>query len=398
MAPNRARMTPSANKSGLPWRLLGISVLMALTIPYGHSKMRGFGPRYLGRAQITQSLIGKGSGWQLVVDTRALGAENLGALSTALKERLNFELPSDSKTSGIVSIRSSGKARPIDSDTTLGQAPPPDPLFTGGPLLAGEWSDNATSLQTTLYRQPQSDGLVSGRLTGSWPALGSVILGQGFLLERLGPIPEPVERLVAVDASLVALSSPFRERLEKSWLRWEFATLEELRKAFGPSLTYLQWEGRSYFCLSMLEPQMVARTLARRFPSSVVPTAAVRAEGTRVQGFDPDGPAWAVRGDYLLATRQGGTASLAKYLGSTLGPKRKSSRLRTELQRLAVTEPGWHLVIVTRAPDSGTTWAALVRWPKAGDSEFRGFLVVETSLKGGSGKPTHKLSGHKAEN
>lgn len=397
-------MTPPPNESGLPWRLLGVSLLLAVALPYGHSKMRSFGPRYSGRAEITQSLLGRAKGWQLVVDRRALGAENLEILTTALGERLSLELPSDigaprgHGARQLISLRSLEGARPIVSEAGVGRELPRDPLFAGGPLLAGEWTDRQASLRATLHRHSRDDGMFSGRLRGSWPALGSALKDQGFPLQRLGPIPESVERLVAIDASLIALSSPFGEKLEKSWRRWEFATVEELRKALGPSLTYLQWEGRTYFCLSMLRPETVARTLAKRFPASVVPTAAVRAQGARIKGFDPDGPAWAIRGDYLLATRGGGTASLEKYLGSALHPERKPSRLWAELQRLALTEPGWHLVLLTQVPELGATWAALVRWPKAGDSEFTGFVVIETSLKGGSGQPTHKLSGHNAEN
>lgn len=362
----------------LPWRVLGASALLALSLPHFPHLTAGRDFDSRGRAELERSLRGV-SGWQAVVDVGALARQDRGRLFERLQNSsLTLALPERiSDLSGLRFQRLGSKSMELFS-APLSSPTVPSSLFSHGPVAVGEALDPAGSASFQLYRHAFVPRLYSGRLQGRWQAYGSALSGQGFGLQQLGPLPPRVDRLLSVDSSVLSLASPFRERLEKAWRRWEFATLEELAKAFGPNLTYLRWKERTYFSLATKQPEQVSTVIAKRFPSSVVPTSVARVQGTRIQGFDPDGPSWAQRGDYLFAVRSGGTTALGEFLTAALKPSPgHASQLWRELERLTSTERGWHLLVKTHSQELGLTWAAALRWPSPGEAEFSGYLVVE---------------------
>lgn len=372
------RMTRLHQPSRPPWRLLGFSALLALAIPYCTSQMAFLQTRFSGRAAIFDAASVARPGWQLVIDKRAATAGGMGELLELFEQQVVAAKPSPGPGTDLLQYE-----KRVDQPVKVSRlkptsTPESDPLFSGGPALAGAWADASGSASITLYSHASERRLYSGRLVGSWAAFGAGLSGPGFALDRLGPRPDSVERLVAVDASIISAASPFRDPLEKSWKRWEFMSLDELQSLLGPSLTYLRWRDRSYFSLALPKPELASQMLAKRFPPSVIPTGLVRTQGARIQGFEPEGPAWSVRGDFLLASRSGGPLALSEYLESALAPASKPSPFWDELRRLAASQSGWHLLLVYSWEELGCRLAFLARWPEPGQPAFQGFTLLET--------------------
>lgn len=374
---------PTGMKSGqksapLPWRLLGASALLALSLPYFPASTAGRNFDSKGRARLTDGLQGV-SGWQAVVDVGAIRPGD----RRKLFERLQNNYPSSALPKPSPQLPGLRLQRLDSNSMELFSAPltassVTDRLFYNGPVAVGEGVDPAGAASFELHGHAFLPRLYSGRVKGRWQAYGSALSGQGFKLQQLGPLPAGVDRLLSVDSSVLSLAAPYRDKLDKAWRRWEFATLDELSEAFGPNLTYLRWNERTYFSLAAKQPAKVSQAIAKRFPSSLVPTSATRVEGTRIQGFDPDGPSWAQRGDYLFAVRSGGTSALGEYLTAAVKPSSGSpSPLWRELERLTSTEAGWHLMAEAHSEEWGLSWAAALRWPNPGEADFTGFLVVE---------------------
>lgn len=392
-------MTRLHQPSPPPWRLLGFSALIGLAIPYCTSQMAFLEIRFSGRAAVFDSTSDERPGWQLVIDERAAAAGGMGELLEFFEKQVAAGGASSGPGSDLVRyekrVDQPVKALRLKPTST----PAPDPLFSGGPVIAGSWADASGSALITLYSHASDRRLYSGRLVGNWAAFGAGLAGPGFALDRLGPRPDSVERLVAVDASILSTASPFRDPLDRSWKRWEFMSLDELQSMLGPSLTYLRWRGRSYFSLSLSKPELANKTLAKRFPASVIPTSVVRTQGTRIQGFEPDGPAWSVRGDFLLASRRGGPLALSEYLELALASAGRPSPFGDELRRLAASQSGWHLLLVFSWEELGCRCALLARWPEPGQPAFQGFTLLETGFEAesDSGQPVEKRSGEHAQ-
>lgn len=273
------------------------------------------------------------------------------------------------------------------SPTTLDAvAPAPrelttDKVFGGSPAAVFEWSKRAFAVRGNLFRRVDDSRLLSGRLVGALPFSGIQGTGDGFPLDRLGLVPSDVQALLAIDPTVLRFHSRFRDSVQQEWDRWEFTPFSTLGTALGPCLVYMRWHGDALFSLGVKDIPAVEKAIAKRFPESVIRTAATWSHGARIRGFNPDGPAWLLRGDTLLASKSGGTARLVEALTSAMEARETGSKgpspMMKELKRLAATEPGWHVMVLKADPGSPVHWAAILRWPEPTMSRVTGFVVVE---------------------
>ncbi len=372
------------------WRLLGFSAVLGLGIPLvgvysGFSRLP-----VQGRAELVEALPpGEEPAWQVVFDPVALGLSRPTSLSwlddgerlkRALKHVFEIELDSN-KFAGPASdsLQVLGKdfqTQPVLKRQRASTTAIQDPLFSGTPIVAAEWTDRANTVKFHLFRSSKFENLLSGRVSGHWNLDGFKPTGVGFALSDLGPIPRDASQVISVDSSALKFPDAQTAPLNKSLKRWELPNIEWALQQVGPNLSYLVWQERTFFSFGLRDPQAIQNLVAKRFPSAAIPTSVQRVGGVRIQGFDPNGPAWAFRGERVFASRNGGTAQLGRFVKAALSPR---SPINTgfwgELERLAQTEPGWHLLIVREETKQGPPWAALLRW--SSDSLVTGYLVVK---------------------
>lgn len=377
------RDSHSSNASA-PWRLLLAGALAGLTVVLSLPDPRSQ-PGTAGRAQLSKTLPPSQPGWQMQVDPKALGLSQarLGQLLSSLGNPIT--LPSmetdDSRLLNLEQIE--GKPPAIVATEPTARRVVSDKIFGGGPSVVFEWSKRAYVIRGNLFHKVGTPNILAGHLVGALPFSGIQCEGPGFSLDQLGLVPPDVERLVAIDPTILRFPSLYRDAVQKEWDRWEFTPFQTIGNALGPCLVYMRWHGDSLFSLGLKDIPAVETAIAKRFPEAVIHTAATWSYGVRVRGFDPQGPAWAIRGDTLLASKSGGTARLISALTSAMQAREsayKDSPLLAELQRLGATEPGWHVVVMMANPDSPIHWAAALRWPEPTMTRVNGFLVVQLNL------------------
>jgi hypothetical protein len=368
-----------------PWRLLVTVGLLALALVAMRPEP-GFQPTSAGRASLSRALRPDQPGWQMQMDLKGLGW-TVEQAERALSELSGQQVKLADQSNQLLHLTQlEGQPLSVDPATRQVSRSDPDPVFGGKPSLVFEWSKRAFTLRGTLFRSTGTSRLLSGRLVGVLPFTGLAGSDEGFTLDQLGPLPGDLDRLLAIDPTTLRFLSTYRTPIQEQWNRWEFYPFKTLRTALGPALVYARWKGETLFCIGVKEPDTVTRAIEQRFPESVIRTAVRWSHGARLRGFDPDGPAWLLRGDHLLATPTGGTQRLDSALSAALEPRkpfaRESSNLLTELARLAATEDGkWHLVVAVKDPQRGYQWGAVLRWTRRKGTGATGFLVVDPGWK-----------------
>lgn len=372
------------------WRLLGFSAVLGLGVP-----LLGFIPELSripvqGRAQLVEPLpLGQGPAWQVVFDPVALGLSKPASFSwlddgeslrSAIKKVFQLDATADELTNSEArTVQISGtdfQARPNFKFQPSIEPANRHPLFVGTPIVAGEWADQGNSVRFQLYRSPQFGKLLSGRVAGKWSLDGFRPTGEGFALTDIQPLPRKAAQVVSVDSSAIKFPQDKKAPLNEALKRWELPNVDWALERLGPDLTYLQWQDNTFFSFGLRDPQAIQDLSAKRYPPAAVPTSVQRVGGVRIQGFDPDGPAWAFRGDRVFASREGGTEQLGRFVEAALSARSSSGNdFWSELERLAETEPGWHLLIAREETKQGPPWAALLRW--SSDSQLTGYLVVK---------------------
>jgi hypothetical protein len=379
-------------KASLPWRLLAVSGLLGLALA-ALGPDPGLHPTTSGRAQLNSVIDPGDPGWQIQLDPRALGLSH-GQIQGTLTDLLGggaslAGLPGDHLVT-LTRLDSAGRVTVAASE----EARKPsvvDPLFGGTPSAVFEWTRGAYTVRGNLFAKSGTSGVLSGRLVGSLPFSGLQGAGDGFTWDSLGLMPPDFERLVAIDPTILRFQSTYREPIQRQWDRWEFFPLATLGKAIGPALVYAHWRGQALFSIGVRDVATVRAAIDKRFPAPLIRTGARWSYGTRLRGFEPDGPAWLLRGDSLLATRTGGTKRLEAALVGALSKQRSfesKARFMDEIQRLASVEAGWHVVLILRDPSSALDWAALIRWPDVSGSRVTGYIVVQPKEPIANGAPS----------
>lgn len=390
MSKGGGKQSPMSNdRPSFPWRtLVAGGVLGAALILSAPEPDRG--PKTAGRARLTEGLKAGQSGWQMVIDRKALGWGS-DRLQTTLGRIIGEPVPLPPTAETLVHLsRPAGKpVLAIDQDPSPAGPRSSDAVFGGGPSLVFEWQRGAFNLKGNLYASSGASAILSGRLIGVLPFSGLSGFGDGFRLDQLGPLPADATRLLAIDPAVLTFPSTYRVPIQQQWDRWEFFPFETLGKAIGPAMVYARWRGEALFSIAVKDMATVSKAIEQRFPESVIRGDASWSHGARLRGLQPEGPAWVLRGDHLLATRTGGTSRLRAALSQALGAGGVAPRafgrgpgLMAELQRLAGTEKGWHLLLVMAEPDSPVHWAVLLRWPLEQSSGIAGFLVIEPAASG----------------
>ena len=370
-------------KASFPWLLLVTGSSLGLAMVLAGPKP-GFQTTTAGRAQLTRALAPNQPGWQFQIDPVGLGLnipETQTLLSSILQEEVQLSPQDGAPLFSLTKI--DGSELSVLAEPPVGRPPGADKLFGGGPSIVFEWSKKAFNVRGTLFSKSGTSTLLSGRLVGTLPFTGIQAAGPGFAFDRIGLLPPDIDSLMAIDPTILRFLATYREPVQKEWDRWEFLPFTTLGKALGPALVYARWRGEALFCIGVKDMAAVETEISKRFPEAVIRTAARWSYGSRIRGFDPDGPAWLLRGDVLLATKIGGTRRLESALQSVLDkqdnatPFVQPNRLMPELARLAATESGWHIVIIKSEPDSPIHWGALIRWPEDALGQAVGYLVVE---------------------
>ena len=341
-------------------------------------------PVRAGRAQLTQVLQPTQPGWQIQLDAGALGLADFGQTRRLLNSLCGEELTRAELRQvqqGIVNIsRLEGQTQAaVTPQPVPERLPPEDAVFGGTPAAVFEWSQAGVVMRGNLYYRPDAPGVLAGKLLGVLPFAGLSATGEGFAFESADFLPAQPERAVVIDASLLRLPLDHKERLLREWARWEFLPLSSLGTAIGPTIGYARWRGEGLFSIALTDRPAVEQMIDKRFPDSVVPTTVRRVAGSRIRGFDPDGPAWVFRGDHLLVSKGGGTERVAQALQSILSGDssfESPSPLVQELRRLAALEKGWHIMVLMTDPKANLHWGALLRWRRPGVDEVTGYLVV----------------------
>lgn len=254
------------------------------------------------------------------------------------------------------------------------------PNFSGSPRVVFKWAKEAFSVNGALFQSPSDPTLLSGTIHAVLPYQGFHASPPGHSLNSMNELPWDVERLALVDVEALQLPPLYRAKLEKAWKQWEFFPLQRLGKVVGPSLLYARWRGTDFVALQLRSAKEAHKAIEQRFPSSVVKRDITRSYGTKIQGYNPDGPAWFVRGDTLVANREGGTGPLVDMLKARFGPgseERKETDLRREIERLAGTQAGWHICLIDRSQKVPFSWAVLLRWPVSRSTLVTGYVIVD---------------------
>lgn len=358
----------SDNSRVFPLWLMALAVVGYLVLPHFDSGDTTF----VGQAQLVRDESVPVERWQINADVR--NSPRLAKLLGSLSQQ-----PTPPPEGPLWSI--------IDGKATVQELPQPprpeteDPLFPGGPRLVAEWKNDAQFVQAILYQRPKF--ILAGRLRGAFPSPGLIARPPGEPLSILREVPADLERLAWINISTLQLPPLYKEKLEKAWQRWEFFPLRELGPILGPGLALMEWNNRRHVLVQLRDTGEAQRAIDRRFSSAVVKSDSRRSYGVKVEGFDPEGPAWYIRGDSLTAVASGGTKSLAELLSHRLDPEKKAGplypELTKELERLAGTEPGWHVCLIDCSPEAPFPWAALIRWPAKRSTRIEGFLVIDMS-------------------
>ena len=374
------------------WRLLGFSAVVGMGFALSSVLFEASPLPSPGRAELIQPLpTSYGTAWQIVFDPVALGLSKTSSMSwlddgaqlaTTYQKVFGSELTPELRLGAgsqlIRVVGSDSVERPLGSLQPANRPKAENPLFHGTPVVAGEWTDRTHAVRFHLYHANAfQTSLLVGPIQGRWDLQGFTPSGLGFPLSHVTRPPENVTQLVSVDSQALKVPQAQAAAMKEALKRWELPDVDWALQHLGPALTYLKWQDSSYFVLGVRDRPAMEALIAKRFPTTVVPTTTQRAEGVKIQGFQSDeGPAWAFRGDHLFASRHGGTDQLAEYLRATIGEKSKStSSLWSELERLAPTQQGWHLLILQAKTNQGLPWAALIRW--SSPSELTGYLVVQ---------------------
>lgn len=275
-------------------------------------------------------------------------------------------------------------AMEADSDGFLFIGTPAKQLkWTGateeGPRASVRLNTKYFRARSELYQQAEGPRMLSGPVEGhlSGPFLGKV--GEGQSLDALRLFPRDTERLIWLDTESLRIPESHRKALREEWSRWEFQPTETLTAAFRSPFCYARWRGQSLFLFGVESADTVQAELAERFPDVVMKKTTAWAAGTRVTGFGiQENASWFLRGDFLVATAEGGVRRLENFLEARF---EKSFLVQTrpwllrEVQRLSSQgEKGWHLCIIERSPGKALHWALLLRFK---DQRARGHLVVE---------------------
>ena len=202
----------------------------------------------------------------------------------------------------------------------------------------------------------------------------------GISLEGLRLLPPRTTRAVQVDTTGLHLTEELRSRLMAQWKQWEFEPYVTLADTFGSTLVYGEWEDGTILAVEVSSWEKVEEALRKRFPKNVVALVSTWSHATTISGFQEDsGPAWMGRGNYLMATPDGGVRNLEQFLTRRYDESisfRPRSPLVEEISRLADTQKGWHVCIIEQPIDGAPHWGALLRWPRPDDPTIEGFLVV----------------------
>lgn len=373
------RQRSQSRTASVPWRLLITSALLGAAVVLGRPEP-GSQPTAAGRAQLSSLLKPTQPGWQMQLDPRALdlGPDRLQQTLESVAGPVNLTEFGDSDDRLINLVEIEGSPLSVTPSAPTARGPGSDKLFGGSPAVVFEWSKRAFAVRGNLYKRVGASSVLAGRLVGTLPFVGIQGTGPGFRVDQLGLVPSEVEALVAIDPTVLRFLSRFRDPVQKEWDRWEFTPFSTLGTALGPCLVYMRWHGEALFSLGVKDIPTVEKAIAKRFPESVIRTAATWSNGARIRGFNPNGPAWLIRGDTLLASKSGGTTRLAEALASAMKAREtRPSPLMTELARLSASEPGWHAMVIKADPGSAVRWAAVLRWPEPTMSRVEGFVVVE---------------------
>lgn len=379
-------------KDSSPWYLLGLSGLLCVGLSVPVVRPPWLTP-YAGQVQLENAIPGDAPGWQVRLDLRDHPFRTSDDARAVLNQltKLGDDLPAEivsQAMDGRVHLQRSAEKNDL-SLTPLSPLTGPgritgDPLFEGSPMAIFEWSRDARIVRGNLYRSTKASRLYSGRLVSVLPFPTLMPPGDdqsvGFQLKDIGFLPNDCERVLSIDPKLIRFPTRYRVPILEAWKRWEFSPFKTLGPSIGPAMTFAKWRGESLFSFALKDSKPITDFIDKRYPPSVIPTTSRWSFGTRVSGFDPDGPAWFLRGDHVVATVVGGTErldQLMQTLHANEGSFRRDSALLSELQRLSTTESGWHLFVLMADPTQAFQWGALVRWPSTDTSQANGFLVIE---------------------
>lgn len=348
---------------------MAIAVIGYLVLPHlGQSESV-----FVGQAQLIRDDSIPSGVWQVNADVR--NSPELKALLETFVTNPGDDLegPIWSIVDGAASSRELPQPLRPDSE---------DLLFPGGPRLVVEWSKGAQLLQAILYQRQSK--LLAGRIRGVVPSSGLIARPPGDKLDILREVPADLERLAWISVSSLQLPPLYKSALEDAWKRWEFFPLQEFGPMLGPGLALMEWKGRRHVIVQLKDAEAAQKAIERRFSSAVVKMHSGLSYGVRVSGFNPSGPAWFVRGDSVTAVSEGGTSCLSDLLAHRLDPEKKRPEplypeLTEELERLAGSQPGWHLCLADFSSKAPFPWAALVRWPVQKSTQIEGYLVVDLS-------------------
>jgi hypothetical protein len=256
------------------------------------------------------------------------------------------------------------------------------PDFSGQPRAAFRQSSESFQIEGELFDSDRGATLISGpvRVQASTRFLAPRP-GPGVTLDVLRFLPPDVDRALLIDTRSVRLPAALKDALRQQLKRWGFDPFTALGTTLSSPLCYADWRGGSLLLSGIESTELFEDEIEGRFPRAVISTTAAWAAGTRIVGFDrASKPAWFIRGDYLVATPDGGVERLAGMLkgrfentASFLG----HPPLIGELERLSALRKGWHVCIIERSPESAIHWVLLLAWDKNKPGTANGYLATE---------------------
>ena len=350
-------------KGQIPVALLLLCGALFLTIQQ-IGPARPWTPPFMGQANLSQV---DSSDWEFVFDTRAWPD----------LEKLNLVLPPSSP-----SLERGRIYRWQESGLESFEASRGKSTFASGPRASLAYDRGGLEFMAQLYQNQVGVALMSGPIRAKLPSEFFRPESSGVDLEALRMLPLDVERVLLVDTQGIQVPEALWLALQKEWKRWEFEPQVTLQGAFASPFVYALWRGDSVLMCALNSPAALQEELARRFPSSLIPSTVRWSQGHRILGFQEQrNPSWYFRGDFLVATPEGGTDRLVEFLEYRNRDLafRKRDRFFAELQRLAEGEKGWHLCIIERSAEKPIHWAALLRWSDSVSGQAEGYLIVDTN-------------------